>query len=169
MLEQTPPGPLSELPLADLFVAAEGEDFGLQVLLNLAEQLDRRQKRDWYIYNLVPADIRWLGRALDYFDDEPSDSVELEVGIRSWTTASLRKADSLQRLWRVRTSLEIACWCEPDHGVHAVQEVCKEVGSVDGLATACDSALDAIDGWLRDRALPADKWRLRAGLPTRDA
>lgn len=163
----TPHGPIAELPIADLFGAAEGEDVGIAVLIDLAEQLERRQRREWNIFKLLPDETRWVGTTLSYLDEGPSDWVELDVSIRSWTTPALRKPGITQRLWRVWTSLDVPCECEPDHGIHRVQEVFHEAGSIDGLAEACASALDTTDGWLRDGALPADKWRLRAGLPTR--
>ncbi|MDQ1441659.1 MAG: hypothetical protein QOG97_1887, partial [Acidimicrobiaceae bacterium] len=65
-------------------------------------------------------------------------------------------------------TLDVACWCEPDHNIHRIQEVTFEVGSPAGLGQACASALSVLDGWIAEGLLPADSWRDRAGLPLRE-
>lgn len=163
-MQEPPHGSLSELPLADLFDAADDEEFGLRTLQDFSEHLDQRQTREWYIFKLVPDETRYLSRGLVNSDDPAHDAVELEVWIRSWKTHSWRKPDSSQRLWHVWTRLEVGCQCDPDHGAHPVQVARWEAGSSEGLAEACNAALATIDGWLAE-GLPAAEWRLRAGLP----
>jgi hypothetical protein len=148
-----------------VFDAAEDEDFGLRALRDLSERLDQRQMGDWHVMKLLPDETQWLSRVLSYSDDGAHDAVELNVWIRSWPTHSWRKPGSSQRLWRVWTLLGVSCHCEPDHGIHPIQEARWEAGSSKGLADACDSALASVDRWLGEGVLPATKWRLGAGLP----
>jgi hypothetical protein len=161
-VQEPPHGSLSELPLAGLFDAANDEDWGLRTLQDFSERLDQRQAGEWGIFKLVPDETRYLGRVLVSSDDH--DPVELEVWIRSWQTHSWRKPGTSQRLWHVWARLEVGCQCERDHGVHPVQVVRWEAGSVEGLAEACNAALATLDGWFAE-GLSAANWRLRAGLP----
>jgi hypothetical protein len=168
-MDEAHPGPLLELPIADLFGANESEEIGLQVLVDLARDLDQRQSGDWYILTVVPDKVRWLGRSLLFADDAHADWVELSTYIRSWPTPSWKVPGVSQRLWRVWTSLEVACWCEPDHGEHSVHELLHEAGSIDGFSQACAGSLQTIDEWIRAGPMPIDRWRQPAGLPTKNA
>ena len=161
-MQEPPHGSLSELPLAELFEAADDEDFGLGTLQDFSDLLDQRQAREWHIFKLVPDETRYLSRVVVNSDDH--DPVELEVWIRSWLTHSWRTPGSSQRLWHVWARSEVGCQCDRDHGVHPVQVTRWEAGSIEGLAEACNRALATIDGWLAED-LPAAMWRQRAGLP----
>ncbi len=159
-------GPFAELPFTEVF-ASYGEDeaaLGIPVLARFAEELSERQPSSWGTTTVVPADTAWIATTIGAYD-EPSDWTEISVNIRSWS--SRRQPSQAQRLWRIWVSLEVACWCAPNHNIHRLHEVTFEAGSPEGLRRSGDATLAVVDGWTGDGLLPADMWRRRAGLPLR--
>ena len=161
-------GPFAELPFAEIF-DAQGEDdgaLGVDVLASFAGMLHDREATDWSTGRVHPAEAIWAFTTIGSYD-QPSDWTEVPVYVRSWATRVGKEPGPSQRLWRVWLSLEVACWCLPDHNIHRIHEVTLEAGAPEGLRRTCAAALMVVDGWLSEGLLPADMWRERAGLPLR--
>ena len=162
------PGPFADLPLREIFGAGTEDEnaLGLPALSAFNDRLQARQESRWTASDVRSPDPRWISTTLGAYD-EGSDWVEIDISVRSWRTVSSRELSAGQRLWTLWLSLEVACWCVPDHNMHPLQELKFEAGSSDGLATARAAAISVVDGWMTDGLLPADQWRRRAGLPLR--
>jgi hypothetical protein len=159
--------PFDELPF-DQVLDASGDNreaLGIGVLTSFASRLHERHLAGWYKTKVLPENTEWIGTTLGAYDG-PSDWTEIDISVRSWRTQAAQGRS--QRLWRLWATLDVACWCEPDHNIHRIQEVTFEVGSPAGLDQACASALSVLDGWIAEGLLPADSWRDRAGLPLRE-
>lgn len=64
----------------------------------------------------------------------------------------------------VAVTIDVACWCEPDHGTHTVRSAEWLGGNPTALTDAFESAADTLVGWAA--ASPDPKiHRAAAGLP----
>lgn len=68
--------------------------------------------------------------------------------------------------WRltVTATIEVACWCLEDHGVHVVQTVSWLVGTSEVLVDSFETAVRTMLTWV-DGSHDPTVWRVRAGLP----
>lgn len=157
---------LRELPLSEIFDAEAGESLGTDVLAELGAQLRERQDCLWGTTTVIPDETHWIFTTIGAYDGS-FDWTEIDISVRSWRSESSRRPGASQRLWTVWVALEVACFCEPDHNIHRIEEQHFEVGSPSGLERACGAALAVVDSWLERELIPADQWRERAGLPLR--
>lgn len=156
-------GSLADLPIAELFEAEGGEDVGLAALQAFSGALHGDENYVWSIHPIWPDGRRWLATALLFHGEHPDDWVEIDVEVRS---SKPSPQYDWHRDWIVLVSFEVSCACHRDHGVHPIEEVRYEAGSVEGFARTLAKAKGVIDNWLEVGPVPADKWRQQAGLPT---
>ncbi|MCR6488720.1 hypothetical protein M8542_38415 [Amycolatopsis sp. OK19-0408] len=64
----------------------------------------------------------------------------------------------------VSATLEVACWCDPDHGIHVVHSEEHLVGAAPALTAAIESAAAALERWAAGSRDPSVH-RATAGLP----
>jgi len=70
--------------------------------------------------------------------------------------------ETRQRL-TVSATVEVACWCDPDHNMHVVRKDEHLVGTGTALASAFESAGSALERWAGGSHDP-DAYRAAAGL-----
>jgi hypothetical protein len=64
----------------------------------------------------------------------------------------------------VSATIEVACWCDPDHNMHVVRSEERLVGTATALTEAFESAADAVVRWAGENRDPLVH-RTAAGLP----
>jgi hypothetical protein len=155
--------PASDIPFERLF--AQLDDVGRQRLTAAAKALDLRRSLDdparWFWNEPDPgepahaaeATPHILGTALLLYE---SDGDWLELGLDIWRHEG--------PFVSVTATVEVACWCEVDHSMHAVQraEWPASTGTalVEAFNAAALSVIRRIEGPRDPREL-----RARAGLP----
>jgi hypothetical protein len=87
--------------------------------------------------------------------NEGSDWLELSLDVAFYAVPSLI----------VTASVEVACWCEPDHNIHFAEQHQWLVGSAGPLADAFEAGTAALHGWIVDGPREPEPRRVRAGLP----
>ena len=94
-----------------------------------------------------------LGTTLTLFNNL-SDWLELELCV---------VREQRPRL-TVSATIEVACWCDPDHNMHVVRSQERLVGTATALTEAFESAADAVVRWVGESHDPLVH-RAAAGLP----
>jgi hypothetical protein len=64
----------------------------------------------------------------------------------------------------VSATIEVACWCDPDHNMHVLRSEERFVGTAAALTVAFESAADAVVRWAGESHDPLVH-RDAAGLP----
>jgi hypothetical protein len=114
---------------------------------------------DWWPENLRkdPVDkgiqLVVLGTTLTLFNN-PGD----------WLELALRVVREQRPRLTVSATIEVACWCDPDHNMHVVRSEERLVGTATALTEAFESAADAVVRWAGDSRDPLVH-RAAAGLP----
>lgn len=155
---------LADAPLTELFPGITDES--LARLVEVGDQLNQvRLPADpggwhWYDEQVIPApktrrDLSpiIIGTTLTVYATS-DDSLELALDV--W--------QSVQPLMTVTATVEVSCWCETNHNIHAVEQREWLVGTDEGLVHAVTAAVQAVIGWLDGPREPI-AWRQRAGLP----
>ena len=64
----------------------------------------------------------------------------------------------------VSATIEVACWCEPDHNMHVIRSEEHLVGTAAALVDAFESAANTLARWSGEGTDP-NAYRTAAGLP----
>jgi hypothetical protein len=155
-------GRFEEVPLAELFPDATPDDFDR--MRAVAARVDAVRPDaplwDWRVDHAHrPVGVSgYFGILLTsvVLDSEASDWHELFLEIE-WQPNGQRRA------W---AAVNIACWCETDHGTHYPVEVAEEITGDAALGAALERVVGPFLEWLEDPIDPS-VWRERAGLPQR--
>ncbi|WP_256925372.1 hypothetical protein [Streptomyces sp. Amel2xC10] len=105
-------------------------------------------------------------------DGQPGTPVVLGVDVVAHAEGGDQLEFLLQVVWADRgrpavdAAVNVACWCETDHGTHDVDALSLVVDEETPLPEAFATAAERVTGWLADPR-HADYWRDRAALPSR--
>ncbi|MEU8137280.1 hypothetical protein [Streptodolium elevatio] len=155
--------PASDIPFERLF--PQLDDSGRERLTAAARALDLRRSLDdparWFWNEPDPADPQpepeaqphVLGTALLLYE---SDGDWLELGLDVWHQEGPRVS--------VTATVEVACWCELDHNMHAVQRAEWTADGGQALVEAFNAAALSVIRRIEGPRDPRDL-RTRAGLP----
>jgi hypothetical protein len=114
---------------------------------------------DWWPENLRkdPVDrgiqLSVLGTTLRLFDN-----------LGDWLEIGLFIVREQRPRLTVSATIEVACWCEPDHNMHVVHSQEWLIGTAPALTEAFESATDSVVRWVGGSHDPLVR-RVAAGLP----
>lgn len=80
-----------------------------------------------------------------------------------WLELALCVVREQQPRLTVSATIEVACWCDPDHNMHVIRSEEHLVGTPTALAAAFESAANSIARWAGEGTDP-DAYRTAAGL-----
>lgn len=84
--------------------------------------------------------------------------------LSDWLELALRVVREQRPRLTVSATIEVGCWCDPDHNMHAVRSEERLVGTATALTEAFESAADALVRWAGGSRDPLVH-RAAAGLP----
>ena len=91
-------------------------------------------------------------------------SLRLFWSASDWLELALSVAREESPRLTVSATIEVACWCDPDHNMHVVRSEERLVGTAAALTEAFESAADAVVRWAGESHDPLVV-RAAAGLP----
>jgi hypothetical protein len=157
--------PASEIPFARLF--PQLDDTGRERLVAAVRALDLRRSLDdparwfWHEPDAAepppdPADSpHVLGTSLQLYESA-LDGDWLELGLDVWKNEG--------PFVSVTATIEVACWCDTDHNMHAVQRAEWSASTPQALVEAFNTAALSVIRRIEGPRDPRDM-RTRAGLP----
>ncbi|MFD7963512.1 hypothetical protein ACFV5J_22205 [Streptomyces zaomyceticus] len=157
-------GSLDDIPWTALYPGLTAGD--VDVLSRVARAVDRARGDD------AAAEWEWAREHVVDPVPRPWTSVVLGVDVRQDAGAG-DQLEFLLQLVRtdegrlaVEAAVNVACWCDTDHGTHDVDALTSPAGDAASLRQGFAQGAERLIGWLADPR-DADHWRARAALPSR--
>ncbi|MBO7939270.1 hypothetical protein JTP77_025620 [Streptomyces sp. S9] len=157
-------GTFDDVPLTTLFPHLSAAD--LESLGRAARAVDTARAAGEMV------EWEWELNHAVFPDGQSGTPVVLGIDVVAHDDGSDQLEFLLQVVWADRSRLavdaavNVACWCETDHGTHDVDALSLVVDEEISLPEAFATAVERVTGWLADPR-NADYWRDRAALQPR--
>jgi hypothetical protein len=123
-----------------------------------------RSRNDTFLWDWFPENLQ---------KDPIDNGIQLVVlgttlsfrkNLSDWLELALSVVREQRPRLTVAATIEVACWCDPDHNMHVVRSEERLVGTAIALTEAFESAADAVVRWAGESHDPRIR-RAAAGLP----
>ena len=113
---------------------------------------------------MTPSDGTGFRRTCSKIRSTTASSWSFRKNLSDWLEFALCVVREQRPRLTVAATIEVACWCDPDHNMHVVRSEERLVGTAIALTEAFESAADAIVRWAGETHDPLVR-RAAAGLP----